>query len=314
MQHKAPIDKIIAELDSSISENEKSELALWRKQQADNDAFFKAFKYIWSQTSNANSQYKPNTESALKLVSARIKRRHIIQVAYRIAALLVFGLFIGTLLNNQYNHVEREQITAQQQQTITLPDKTVVTLATGSQLTYPKQFTASSRKVTLNGKAWFNVHHDSRRPFIVKTAHGNTEVLGTKFTLFDSKEGVLQLFLDEGKVVFKPQNWFSKPLILSPGEMVSLQNNVCAISQQPDLNASTWATNLHSFKNTPLSEVIQELQDHYQVDINLQPKAIGNLRFSGRISEDNVSDALEIIALTLNLKIIKETNTLTLSL
>ncbi|WP_439183546.1 FecR family protein [Carboxylicivirga taeanensis] len=312
MQHKAPIDKIIAELDSSISVNEKAELNEWRRQHPENDAFFKAFKYIWAHTGHANSQYMPKTEEALLQVTARIHRRQIIRTFSRIAAIVVIGLFIGTIIHRHYDQVDTEHITAQQQQTITLPDNTTVTLASGSQLSYPKPFT--NRKVTLNGKAWFNVHHDASRPFTIKTAHGNTKVLGTKFTLSDSKEGDLHLFLDEGKVAFKPQNWLSKPLIVSPREMVSLQNNEYAISQQPDLNASTWATNILSFKNTPLSEVIQELQNHYQVDINLQSKAIGNLRFSGRISEDNVSNALEIIALTLNLKIIKDTNTLTLSL
>lgn len=314
MQKQPPIDSIIAELDASISKDEKSTLEQWQAQAPENKSFVKAFKFIWQNTGSRRNQFTVRTGEALVAVHRRITRRRLIRQISSVAALVIFTLLSDIAYKLLSNQTQTIQLTAQQQQSITLPDSTTVILSKGSTIAYPQKFSSSKRKIKLTGKAWFNVHHNPSQPFTVETQHGATTVLGTKFTLCDEPTHALKLFLDEGKVVFKAKQWFSQPLHLAPGEMISMVNEEYTISPQPNLNASSWATKTLIFRNTPLNEVTKELEAYYNIHISLKQKQIAQLRFSGQINETEPLTALEIIALTLNLKLIKESTSFSLSL
>ncbi|MDP4290953.1 MAG: FecR family protein [Bacteroidota bacterium] len=67
--------------------------------------------------------------------------------------------------------------------TIELPDGSIVTLNSGSTLSYPDKFETGSRTVLLNGEAFFEVKKNANRPFYVKTKDITIKVLGTKFNV-----------------------------------------------------------------------------------------------------------------------------------
>ncbi|WCT12590.1 FecR family protein [Mucilaginibacter jinjuensis] len=48
-----------------------------------------------------------------------------------------------------------------------LPDGTLITLNTNSQLSYPARFTGNKRSVTLSGEGYFEIKPDKSRPFII---------------------------------------------------------------------------------------------------------------------------------------------------
>ena len=60
---------------------------------------------------------------------------------------------------------------------LTLSDGTQVWLNAGSQLVYPSVFKERQREVLLIGEAYFNVVHNEKVPFIVRTEHADIEVL-----------------------------------------------------------------------------------------------------------------------------------------
>jgi transmembrane sensor len=67
---------------------------------------------------------------------------------------------------------------------ITLPDGTSVWLNAASSLSFSLMSDKMrTRNVELSGEAYFEVAKDSRRPFIVKTARQEVEVLGTHFNI-----------------------------------------------------------------------------------------------------------------------------------
>ncbi|RYE12086.1 MAG: hypothetical protein EOP51_32185, partial [Sphingobacteriales bacterium] len=72
--------------------------------------------------------------------------------------------------------------------TIVLNDGTRVKLNTGSKLRYPAAFTGSTRQVTLQGEAWFEVAPDASRPFIITAGASRVRVLGTRFNI-NMKQG-----------------------------------------------------------------------------------------------------------------------------
>lgn len=312
MPKQPPIDQIISELDNSITPEEKLQLEEWQKESSENISFLKTFRFIWLNT--GSNPFTPNTEKALLAVNQKIYRRRIMRWTATVAALFILSLITGLGLHLLSNQSEIIHTIAEQQQTIILPDQSKVVLAKGSQITYPQQFGSGKRTVKLEGKAWFKVQHHLSYPFVVETPHGKTTVLGTTFTLRDDEESTLQLFLDEGKVEFKSNKWLSKSLLLAPGEMICQVNSKYIIHPQPNLNASAWATNVLNFQNTPLSQVIDELEKFYKITISLKQKQITELRFSGRLKETEAQAALEIVALTLKLKLTKEATSFSLSL
>lgn len=68
-----------------------------------------------------------------------------------------------------------------QQDRITLPDGSIVTVNSGSTLVYPQQFTGKQRSVFLLGEANFEVAKNKAKPFIVQTGYLEIEALGTTF-------------------------------------------------------------------------------------------------------------------------------------
>ncbi|TRX62011.1 FecR family protein [Carboxylicivirga sp. M1479] len=314
MPKQAPIDKILSKLDSSITPQMKRELDEWRKTSADNESFFKAFSFIWSDSSFSKSHFSPNVNKALLKVNKRITRRRIINQIGKVAAILMLFIAIGSTIAILSKKTDQQVIITSNQQQIHLPDSTCVILARGSKITYPIEFNGTKRKVTLIGKAWFDVTHNNKQPFIVETANASTKVLGTEFTIIANSNQATQVFLDKGSVAFKEKRAFSNTYILKPGESIQSIDGQYRIKQLSSRNASAWATKQLRFKNTPLFTVIQEIEDYYNVKVILQTSQIGQLRFSGSIKENSAYDALDIIALTLQLKLKQNNNTLTLSL
>lgn len=66
---------------------------------------------------------------------------------------------------------------------ILLPDSSIVYLSGGSKIRYEKTFLGTKRMVYLDGEAFFDVVHQSKRPFVVKSGEITTIVLGTSFNV-----------------------------------------------------------------------------------------------------------------------------------
>ena len=68
--------------------------------------------------------------------------------------------------------------------TVELNDGTRVRLNADSELRFPVKFASNERKVFLKGEAYFEVEHDTLRPFRVDV-HDDAmiEVLGTEFNI-----------------------------------------------------------------------------------------------------------------------------------
>src|SRR6185437_13795821 len=84
----------------------------------------------------------------------------------------------------------REVVTHRGQRAVLdLADGSRVTLAADSKLTIPSDFDVpdshghSSRQLSLEGRAYFDVVHDATKPFVVRTGSAVTRDIGTSFVL-----------------------------------------------------------------------------------------------------------------------------------
>ena len=82
----------------------------------------------------------------------------------------------------------------------TLEDGTIVYLANHSSLVLPKHFSKEKREVTLNGNAYFDVTHQKKCPFVIKTKEAVIKVLGTAFNVKSSERNTFELSVNRGRV------------------------------------------------------------------------------------------------------------------
>ncbi|MCS2766755.1 FecR family protein [Bacteroides thetaiotaomicron] len=207
-------------ISGKASQREKEEVAAWIDADAANLKEFMSLRksydaLVWQDA----DELKTGRDKLLSLRTFTMK-------AMRIAAIFVlaFGLSYILIQTLQKENVEMQTVyvPAGQRTQVTLADGTMVWVNGKSTLTFPSQFASRTRKVELDGEAYFEVQKDPEKQFIVSTAHQSAiKVLGTKFNVKayrDSEE--ITTTLIEGKVHFEFNNTAQKPqyITMAPGQ------------------------------------------------------------------------------------------------
>jgi ferric-dicitrate binding protein FerR (iron transport regulator) len=166
---------------------------------------------------------------------------------------------------------------------IKLADGTEVKLNAATILRYPADFKSGKREVYVEGEAFFTVQRDPKRPFIVHTNLANVEVLGTSFNVrtYDSS---FQAALVSGAIAITTPA--GEKLNLRPGYAAYLSSNspqLLVTSFKPD-TVVTWTTGYYRFENTPLREVCRMAERIYDVNILIENKDQGEVRYTGVIN------------------------------
>lgn len=161
-----------------------------------------------------------------------------------------------------------------------LEDSTEVRLNADSKLTFPVKFAADKREVVLVGEGYFKVKKDSSRPFIVKTKHVTTKVLGTEFNLkaYESEDTEITLVSGKIAVSSKAINQGNE-VILSPNECATLGNGEFRVSEIDVRKSVSWVNGLFYFDNETLEDIMKELGRWYNVNIYFESASARNYKF-----------------------------------
>ena len=139
----------------------------------------------------------------------RKKRNHFVREFLKIASVVAITVGITAALfsigeDKEDMNVAMQTITvpAGQRVNLDLPDGSNVWLNAGTTMKYPVSFMKGKREVILNGEAYFEVAHNEKSPFVVRTHAMDIEVLGTKFNVEAySKKAVFEASLkNQGEV------------------------------------------------------------------------------------------------------------------
>jgi len=160
---------------------------------------------------------------------------------------------------------------------LTLPDGTKAWLNAASSLTYPTAFRGNERMVQLTGEAYFEVVHNQRQPFRVKTSHYTVEDIGTHFNInaySDEPEHVTTLL--EGAVKIGQHS-------LKRGQKASAADSAhITVATGDVIQAVAWKNGFFDFDDASLQTVMRQLARWYNVDVRYE----GNSRqrqFTGMI-------------------------------
>lgn len=184
-----------------------------------------------------------------------------------------------------------------------LPDGTQGWLNSGSRVKYETTF-LEKRNIQLIGEAWFEVTHNDKRPFIVRTANLDVQVLGTKFNVAAfPNEKVTEVVLQEGKVKVNGYNG-TFTVDMKPDEKFTYDKDLESGTIQT-VNAehfSSWKDGLLVFRNEPLSEVLKRIGRWYNVEFVLTDPEIAKFRYRATFQEEQIEEVIRLISLTVPIK------------
>lgn len=225
-------------------------------------------------------------------------RRPMFRAAASVAALLL--LVSGYVLWKYSKPIEIRTVYAGygKQLQVQLPDSSKIWLNAGTTITYPEEFKGSVRSVALkNGEAYFDVVHDSHKPFVVKTGGTNVTVLGTSFEIstFDKEAKVT---VRTGKVGVQLADLKKPPTFVLSGERVIVENASQTIRKTKIAlsDIAVWREQRLIFDNQPLAEVMQSLERKYNVHIEIQNTHLLSEKVSMRLNNQPLTDVMTAIS------------------
>jgi transmembrane sensor len=183
---------------------------------------------------------------------------------------------------------------------IMLPDGSRVVLRAGSRLNYPSSFSGNKREVELIGEAYFDIHHNPKKPFIIHTGNIKTTVLGTAFNIaaYPSQKKVI-VTVTRGRVKVEDNSKIS--VILTPNEQVIWDNKTKA-AQKIKVEAArslVWAGSDVSFDGVRFKTIASLLSRRYQVAIEFKNPAVEECPITASFTgTETLKDILEILCTT----------------
>ena len=207
---------------------------------------------------------------------------------------------------------------------IKLPDGSKVWLNTDSKLSYMNFTVGKTREVRVEGEAFFDVAHDSSRPFIIHTGKINIKVLGTTFNVRNYPEDTeLETSLIKGKIEVTLNSRPEDIIILNPkgkliiskkddrvikkiDESIIADNKVVLTSityfNKDSLIAETsWLTDKLVFVNQPLAKIALDLERKYAITISFKNAEVKNYRYTGVFENVSLEKVFELIKYSKNI-------------
>jgi transmembrane sensor len=184
-----------------------------------------------------------------------------------------------------------------------LTDGTRVVLAPGSKLRIATDFGTERRDIYLDGEAFFEVVHDELRPFTVYAGNASAHDIGTAFSVRSyAEDRSVQIVVREGVVAMSGVG------PLAAGDVGLLSNDgMTSVRHGVDVEGMFgWLEGKLAFEDAPLARVADDLRRWHGIDIEIRDSALATLPFTGAINDLSPSSALDLVAATLGLRVMRD--------
>lgn len=213
------------------------------------------------------------------------------KIALQLAAALILGVAVFALLGrDKLNTFDTDFA---QNETITLPDNSIVSLNELSHLEYKASNWDKKRILKLKGEAFFDVAKGNR--FDVNTAFGKVSVLGTEFNVI-SRDSIFKVTCYEGLVQV---SYNSETIKLPAGTEFVLQSGK-ANTTNIAVAEPYWLKNMSVFENATMASVFAEIEKQFNITIQTEFEETDAL-FTGAFEHNNLENALKSVSQPLNL-------------
>ncbi|MDQ6690738.1 MAG: FecR domain-containing protein [Gemmatimonadota bacterium] len=179
-----------------------------------------------------------------------------------------------------------------------LSDGTRIRLAPASRVEVAADYGEQQRAVHLEGQGYFEVKHDSTRPFTVYAGAAIARDLGTDFAVRSyAEDRAVQVIVRTGAVAMSGVGRLAAGDVgrLGADGTASLTRGVAVDS------LLTWLDGRLVFHDAPLSTVLAELRRWHDADVRLADPALGTLPFTGVLTDGSLPSSISLVAATLGL-------------
>lgn len=288
----------------------------WISSSEANRHYFQHFQLIWNESKELAVAAPIDENKAWQKFQRRVEKEEARKNPglfgwWRIAAsilIIVGGIwFTSSILNKGTTEAEILSIASVNEvKKDTLPDGSVATLNKHSVLTYPYSFKGKTRKVKLEGEAFFKVKANKEKPFIIDVNDVQVKVVGTSFNV-KSNNRVIEVIVETGIVQVTKDG---QMIELQAGERTSLgQNDTVATKQVSDDKLyNYYVSKTFVCDNTPLWKLVEKLNEAYNTNIRIERDELRKLPLTVTFDEESLDTILNIISQTLMIKISRNDN------
>jgi transmembrane sensor len=315
------IELAIGYITGSASEAERISFDEWLNESDNHRHQFEAFRSYWEITSSTYDDYEPDLVKGWEKVSretvhkkvATFRQKSVTVQFMRIAAvllLLLAGWYGSRLVTDKVGMPESQLFvyhSIDMLKKIQLTDGTTVWLNQNSNLYIPAGFNRKSRKIQLEGEAYFEVAGNPDKPFYITAANTITRVVGTSFNVRAHEgEDKVKVTVYSGEVSFYPKNRKSSAKLITAGDrgVYSTDNHKLwkeTVNSQNDL---AWKTGYLQFKDAPLADVCAILSNYYGRTVKSDPEISDSKKFTGNFYRASLKETLDVISLTLDIEFV----------
>lgn len=305
--------------------DEVDEVFSW-VQQSDKQSGELVFKQYWD-------KIKPDQKSDINLVQQRLDRIHhkininqsekpvlgkiqpfpekriyFLQLLSKIAVVLlipVITLLIYTHFSQSSFVVNNEIISPPGSRTfLELSDGTKVWLNHGSKLIYPQKFTGKTRTVLLTGEGYFDVAHNTSKPFVVESEGIQVKAVGTTFNVRAYSDGSdFETTLESGKVLVQKKLRGNESTVcaMTPGQHFALElnTNKYTLKSEEPFKYVAWKDGKLVFDEDRLDVVAKQLSQWYNVEIILKNPKLNDLTYNATFVDESLSQILEMMQIVM---------------
>lgn len=286
----------------NATSQEKEAVACWLDEDKNNMKEFLALRKlydisIWQQDKNhiAESTSLPRKKQrTLRSLSLEWIK---IAAIFAIAFLTTYTFKFIPALNSTVSSVQTIHVPAGQRAEVTLSDGSKVWLNAKTTFTFPNNFTAESREVTLDGEGYFSVSKNKNKPFIVKAGVYDIKVLGTEFNVRAySGSKTFETALLTGAVEISTSGSI---INLEPNTRTYLEEGILKKGPIEYTNYFRWKEGLICFNDETVEDMVNKLQLYFDVKIEVKNKSLLNHRYSGKFrTKDGVEHVLRVLQLS----------------
>jgi transmembrane sensor len=298
-------------------ETEPHEVAMieqWRRDSEENEKHFRQLEKLWIGSAGLQKSNAVNVDEAWQKVRSKVhtsSKGKVLSLNTRwlVAASLVLLIGLAVFFTTRTASTGAEMISlnaVKTMETLQLSDGSKLLVKSG-QVSYPKTFDGSRRKVKLHsGKVFFEIAPDKEKPFEIEANQTLVTVLGTKFEVV-SYADYTQVMVKEGKVKFTTPGGES---ILTAGMAAKYDHkgNTLENMQVTGKNTFAYTSGRLTFENDRLGQVVADLNRFYASEVELENPALANCVITSSFSNEKLENVLAVVAGTLGLEIVHVPN------
>ncbi len=266
-----------ARLDAWLAEDLAHEIAYWRLEAA------------WERTNRLAALRHPMREGG---GPARKTRRTIPRLIAAAAVVVAVGGAVAIYIQAPQPREQVYETPIGGQKTLLLSDGSKVVLNTDTVVRLKAD--GGQRKVWLDkGEAFFDIRHDSNRPFVVIAAGHRITDLGTKFSVRSSEDGLgLRVALVEGRAELDSSGLWVRPqrAVLKPGDIAIADARSLTVSRQTSQSLAAelgWRQGDLVFQHTTLADAVAEFNRYNTQKLAIADPDVAQMRIAGTFQAKN---------------------------